>query len=135
MSISPSAVVQERVPSSTDPIRIGLLGFGTVGSGAYRRLQDNRGAITQKVGRPLEVAKIGILNSEKARILAQDMFTTDLDSIVNDPSIEVVLELIGGIDPAARLVDAALKRGKSVVTANKELIAKHGSRRVQLAKN
>lgn len=135
MSISPSAVVQERVPSSTDPIRIGLLGFGTVGSGAYRMLRDNRGAITQKVGRPLEVAKIGILNSEKARILAQDMFTTDLDSIVNDPSIEVVLELIGGIDPAARLVEAALKRGKSVVTANKELIAKHGSRLVQLAKN
>src|SRR5688572_28917644 len=117
MSISPSAVVQERPPKLSDPIRIGLLGFGTVGSGAYRMLQDNRDAITQKIGRPIEVAKIGVRNWEKPRILAQDMFTTDLDSLVNDPTIDVVIELIGVIDPAGRLVEAALMRGKSVVTA------------------
>ena len=134
MSISPSAIVQERLPKPSDPIRIGLLGFGTVGSGAYRMLQDNRDAITQKIGRPIEVAKIGIRDWEKPRVLAQDMFTTDLDSLVDDPTIDVVIELIGGIDPAARLVEAALMRGKSVVTANKELIAKHGSRLVHLAK-
>lgn len=116
------------------PIRIGLLGFGTVGSGAYRMLQDNRDAITRKVGRPLEVMRIGIRDLEKPRSLPPSMFTRDLDSILDDPEIDVILELIGGIDPAARLVEQALLKGKNVVTANKELIAKHGSRLVHMAK-
>lgn len=116
------------------PIRIGLLGFGTVGSGAYRMLQDNREAITRKVGRPLEVVRIGIRDSEKPRTLPPSMFTRDLEAILDDPDIDVIVELIGGIDPAARLVEAALLNGKNVVTANKELIAKHGSRLVHMAK-
>ncbi|HRK22607.1 MAG TPA: homoserine dehydrogenase [Fimbriimonadaceae bacterium] len=116
------------------PIRIGMLGFGTVGSGAFRMLENNREAITRKVGRSLEIVRIGIRDSEKPRSLPPSIFTTDLDSILADPEIDVVLELIGGIDPAARLVEEALERGKNVVTANKELIAKHGSRLVHMAK-
>jgi homoserine dehydrogenase len=111
-----------------------MLGFGTVGSGAYRMLQDNREAITEKVGRPLEIVRIGIRNEEKPRSLPREMFTADLDAILEDPTIEVVLELIGGIEPAARLVERALESGKNVVTANKELIARQGSRLVRLAK-
>jgi homoserine dehydrogenase len=111
-----------------------MLGFGTVGSGAYRMLQDNCEAITRKIGMPFEVVRIGIKDESKSRDLPSSLFTTDLDSIVEDPNIDVVLELIGGVDPAARLVERALVLGKSVITANKELMAKQGSRLVHLAK-
>jgi homoserine dehydrogenase len=120
---------------ATRTIRVGILGFGTVGTGAYRMLQDNREAIRRKVGLPLEVAMIGIKDSAKPRSLPTEMFTTDLDSIVDDPSIDVILELIGGVEPAARLVEKALENGKHVVTANKELIAKAGSRLVHMARS
>jgi homoserine dehydrogenase len=135
MSTAPSVKPRTTSARNADPIRIALLGFGTVGSGAYRMLQDNKVAITSKVGRPLEVVRIGIRNEEKPRTLPREMFTTDLESILDDPTIDVVVELIGGIDPAARLVEKALEKGKNVVTANKELIAKHGSRLVHLAKS
>jgi homoserine dehydrogenase len=120
---------------ATRTIRIGILGFGTVGSGAYRMLQDNKEAIFRKIGLPVEVVRIGIRDATKGRSLASEMFTTDLESIVTDPNVDVVLELIGGVDPAARLVEQALMAGKHVVTANKELIAKHGSRLVHLARS
>lgn len=104
-----------------------------MGTGAYRMLKDNSDAITRKVGWPIEVARIGIKHSEKERMLSADHFTTDLDSIVDDPSIDVILELIGGTDPAGRLVERALRNGKHVVTGNKELIAREGSRLLTLA--
>lgn len=116
-------------------VRVGLLGFGTVGSGAYRMLNLNHEAILRKVGFPFEITRIGIRDVSKPRDIASDLFTTDLMSIVDDPSIEVILELIGGVDPAAELVERALLNGKHVVTANKELIAKHGARLVALAKS
>lgn len=119
----------------TRTIRVGILGFGTVGSGAYRMLQDNHDAIMQRVGCPFEVTRIGVQDSAKSRTISSDYFTTDSQSIVDDPSIDVVLELIGGVDPAAALVERALRNGKHVVTANKELIAKHGARLVSLAKS
>lgn len=116
-------------------IKVGILGFGTVGSGTYRMLHDNRGAIEQKVGMPIEVVRIGIKDAGKDRGLNADLFTTDLQSIVDDPNIDVVLELIGGTDPAGDLVVRAINNGKNVVTANKELMAKSGSQLVQLAKS
>jgi homoserine dehydrogenase len=116
-------------------LRVGILGFGTVGSGAYRMLEDNREAIQRKVGLGMEVVKIGVKDLSKPRDLPASIFTADLDSIVEDPEIDVVLELIGGTDPAGRLVEAALLNGKNVVTANKELMAKDGARLVQIAKS
>ncbi len=115
-------------------LRVGILGFGTVGSGVYRMLMDNQEAIVRKVGLSVEVVKIGVRDAGKARELPDEMFTTDLASIVDDPSIDVVLELIGGVDAAGTAVERALENGKNVVTANKELMAKHGSRLVTLAK-
>lgn len=115
-------------------VRVGILGFGTVGSGAYRMMQDNRESIARKIGFSAEVVKIGIRDTAKPRTLPDEMFTTDLQSIVDDPSIDVILELMGGVDPAAELVERALNQGKAVVTANKELIAKQGARLVALAK-
>ncbi|MGV3614953.1 MAG: homoserine dehydrogenase [Fimbriimonas sp.] len=116
-------------------VRVGILGFGTVGSGAYRMLQDNRESIERKIGFAAEVVKIGIRDETKSRSLPAEMFTSDLQSIVDDPTIDVILELMGGVDPAAELVERALNQGKAVVTANKELIAKQGARLVALAKS
>lgn len=96
-------------------------------------LSDNRLAIERKVGTDLEVVRIGIRDREKSRPVDSALLTTDLDAIVRDPSIDVVLELMGGVEPAGSLIEAALKNGKHVVTANKELIAKHGSRLLRLA--
>jgi homoserine dehydrogenase len=116
-------------------VRIGMLGFGTVGTGAYRMLHDNQSAIAKKAGMPIAVTKIGIKDPNKEREISSDIFTTDLESIINDPEIDVIVELMGGIEPAGNLIEKALANGKHVVTANKELIAKHGSRLVHLAKS
>ncbi|RYG24342.1 homoserine dehydrogenase [bacterium] len=116
-------------------LRVGILGFGTVGSGVYRMLADNQDAIVRKVGFPMEVVKIGVRDANKARELPAEMFTTDLASIVDDPSIDVILELIGGVEPAGEMVERAIRNGKNVVTANKELMAKQGSRLVTLARD
>ncbi len=125
--------VEESSKKAGRPIRVGMLGFGVVGSGAYRMLTDNRSAILRKVGTPIEIVKVGVRDQEKPRAVSQDLVTTDLNSIVDDPSIDVILELMGGLDLAGELVERALKNGKHVVTANKELIAKRGAKLVSLA--
>src|SRR5436309_216974 len=89
-----------RQPGNRKPICVGMLGFGTVGTGAYRMLHDNREAIARKVGVAIEVARIGIRDNEKPRIAPKELFTTDLNEIVDDPTIDVILELMGGLDPA-----------------------------------
>lgn len=114
-------------------IRVGLLGFGTVGTGTYKMLEGNRESILKRVGMPIEIAKIGIKNEDKDRIASRDLLTTDLESIVNDPTIDVIIEVIGGVDPAYALLVKALENGKHVVTANKELIAKHGPELMRIA--
>lgn len=124
-------------PSSTLPdrpmIRIGMLGFGTVGQGVWQMLDDNREAIRRRTGARVWVSRIGIRDAEKERNAPSDIFTTDLTSVVDDPSIHVILELMGGLSPAGDLIERALANGKHVVTANKELIAKNGSRLIRLA--
>jgi homoserine dehydrogenase len=96
-------------------------------------LQDNSEAITRKLGRPVELARIGIRDTTKPRILPAELFTDDLEAVVDDPSIDVVLELMGGVEPAKSLIERALTNGKHIVTANKELIAKHGAHLMKLA--
>lgn len=96
-------------------------------------LQDNEEAISAKVGRKIKIARIGIRTPDKPRAAPADCFTTDLESVVDDPTADVILELMGGTDPAGRLVERALRNGKHVVTANKELIAKDGARLLALA--
>jgi homoserine dehydrogenase len=118
-----------------ETLRIGMLGCGTVGQGVYRMLGDNLAAITQRMWSRPEIVAIGVRDLEKPRGVPKELFTTDLDSIVDDPSIDVIVELIGGTEPAGDLVERALRAGKSVVSANKELIAKSGHRLVGLAKS
>jgi homoserine dehydrogenase len=116
-------------------LRVGMLGLGTVGSGVYRMLTENAEAVTARVSFPVEVVKVGVRQASKKRDVVPPGLTDDLASIVDDPSIDVVVEVIGGLEPARELVERALRSGKSVVTANKELIARDGSRLVGLARS
>ena len=111
------------------PVNIGLLGLGTVGQGTWSVLKRNAEEITRRAGRGITVTSAAIRDLEKARALGFDglELTTDPDVIVNDPEIDVVVELMGGYEPARTLVLAAIENGKHVVTANKALIALHGN--------
>jgi homoserine dehydrogenase len=111
-----------------NPIHVGLLGLGTVGGGTLTVLRRNAEEITRRAGREIRVVRAAVRNLDKAKALANGLpLTTDPMAVVNDPGIEIVAELMGGIEPARALVLAAIENGKHVVTANKHLIAKHGN--------
>ncbi|HBS58316.1 MAG TPA: homoserine dehydrogenase [Firmicutes bacterium] len=111
-----------------DAIKIGLLGLGTVGTGVMRVLHDNAADIARKVGVPLRVEKILVRDAAKARTLAVDksLLTTKAADILANPEIDLVIELMGGEHPAKDYILTAMKQGKHVVTANKDVVAKHG---------
>ena len=111
------------------PVKLGLLGLGTVGGGTVRVLKRNAVEITRRAGRDIQIVAASARNLDRARICDTDgiRLTTDSYSIVTDPEIDIVVELIGGLDPAKDLVLKALECGKHVVTANKMLIALHGN--------
>lgn len=106
-------------------IGIGLLGFGTVGRGVYRVLQKNRELIAARLGIPLDVVRILVRDAGKERgvPVPPEMLTTDPAAVLEDPRVSIVVEVMGGIEPARRYVLEALSRGKSVVTANKDMMA------------
>ncbi len=110
------------------PIKVGLLGLGTVGGGTLTVLRRNATEITRRAGREIVVVKAAVRDLEKARALANGLpLTLDPFEIVDDPEIDIVVELIGGLSPARELVMQAIANGKHVVTANKHLVAKHGN--------
>ncbi len=112
-----------------DPIRIGLLGIGTVGGGTYEVLTRNLAEITRRVGRPLVITRVADLDLDLARSVTGGTaeVTSDAFSVVRDPEIDIVIELIGGYGIAKDLVLEAIANGKHVVTANKALLATHGN--------
>ena len=111
------------------PINAGLLGIGTVGGGTYTVLARNAEEITRRAGRPIRISVVADKNLELARQVTQDKarVTDDAFGVVNDPEVDVVIELIGGTGVARELVMKAIENGKHVVTANKALLAKHGN--------
>lgn len=111
------------------PIKVGLLGLGTVGGGVFTVLQRNQEEITRRAGRNLEVVVAAVRDVAKAQQLVgqQVEITTDPQAVVNDPEIDIVVEVMGGYEPARTLVLQALENGKHVVTANKALLAVHGN--------
>ncbi len=111
------------------PIKVGLLGLGTVGSGTFNVLQRNQEEIQRRAGRPIEITMVAIRNIEKARRIIGDQceIVTDPMLVVNHPDIDIVVELIGGYDLTRQLVLQAIANGKHVVTANKALLAVHGN--------
>lgn len=96
-------------------------------------LSDNREVIERRAGLPIAIHRIAIRDEGKDRGIDRKLFTTDCEAIVNDPEIDVIIEVIGGVEPAYELIKSALRQGKSVVTANKELMAKHGSELLNMA--
>lgn len=111
-----------------DGIKIGLLGFGTIGTGVVKTLGRNRRVLEQRLGFPLTLKMIADLDIETDRgiDIPRTMLTKDADSIIKDPEIDIIIELIGGIEPAKTFILDALDSGKHVVTANKALLATHG---------
>jgi homoserine dehydrogenase len=111
------------------PVRVGLLGCGNVGAALVSQVQDGADAIETRTGLRLEIARVAVRNLYRERPvdLAEGVLTHDAAAVVADPDIDVVVEAIGGVEPARTLVLDALKSGKPVVTANKELLANVGS--------
>lgn len=109
-------------------IQIGLLGCGTVGAGVVALLNQNREVITHRTGDEIKIKRVLEKDTEKCRELGLDpaMITTDIHDIINDEEIDIVVELIGGIQPACDYIIQAMQKGKHVVSANKDLIAEHG---------
>ncbi len=109
-------------------LRIGLAGFGNVGAGVYKNIEKNLHLLRERTGRDLVVNRIAVRDPAKARPveLPSKLVTTDLDELVNDPDLDLIVELIGGTDRAFDLVKASLENGKAVVTGNKALLAERG---------
>ena len=112
--------------NSQKTLRVGMLGCGVVGGEVARLIVANQKDLTARSGAQLDLVKIGVRNLARPNV-AKDLLTNDLESIVKDANIDLVIEVIGGIEPARTLILEALKNGKSVVTANKALLAKHGA--------
>ncbi len=110
------------------PVRIGLLGCGTVGGGVVRLLSANAASFAARVGAPLEIARALVQSRDKDRVpeLDRALLTTDPEVLFQDASIDVFVEVMGGVSPAQGYIERALDRGCSVVTANKMLLALHG---------
>jgi homoserine dehydrogenase len=111
------------------PIKVGLLGIGTVGAGTFNVLKRNQAEISGRAGRAIEIVMVADLNVERARELTQGAceVVSDGNLVVNHPDIDIVIELIGGYGIAKDLVLKAIANGKHVVTANKALLATHGN--------
>lgn len=109
-------------------VKIAIMGFGTVGTGTYKILKENAELISCQAGGEIKVEKVLVRDRNKKRSVevCDDLITTDADEILEDPSIGIVVELMGGLEPAYTYIMKALDKGKHVVTANKELIAKKG---------
>ncbi|HHX22982.1 MAG: homoserine dehydrogenase [Tepidanaerobacteraceae bacterium] len=115
-------------------IHIGILGLGTVGTGVVELLEENNAAITKRLGDQINIKKILVKNMEKERPLSvNEKITNKFDDIINDKDISVIVEVMGGEEPALTYIRKALQDGKHVVTANKEVISKHGKELLDLA--
>ena len=112
-----------------NPIQVGLLGIGTVGSGTFRVLQRNQEEIRRRAGRGIAITMVADLDTERARAIVGEaaQVVADARQVIANPAIDIVIELIGGYGTARTLVLEALAAGKHVVTANKALLAVHGS--------
>ena len=110
-------------------VRVGLIGFGTIGTGVVKLLQRNQAQIRARLGTRLTLARIADLDLRTDRGVKVDrrLLTTNAAALIEDPAVDIVVELVGGYEPARRFVLNAIEHGKSVVTANKALLAVHGA--------
>jgi homoserine dehydrogenase len=114
---------------SIKPVRVGLLGLGTVGAGVARVFKSHREELEEKIGAPIAlsaVVDLDLTNPRKGLTLSELPLSADPAKVLDDPAIDIVVELIGGLEPARSFILRALANGKHVVTANKALLATHG---------
>jgi homoserine dehydrogenase len=118
-------------------IRVGLIGCGVVGTGILRLLRDNEAMIARRLGAPIEVRAIAVRDPAKERdpVVPQGLLVADPMRVVDDPNVDVVVEVMGGVEPAGSIVRAALERGKHVVTANKALLSEAGDELLEMAES
>lgn len=118
-----------------EPLKIGLLGLGTVGSGVFQIIQKNGEELAQRTGRKLVIKKILVrdLTKKRAVEVPPELLTTNLNEILDDPEIDLIVEVMGGVDPASSYIRRSIQAGKHIVTANKELLAKNGRELLSLA--
>jgi homoserine dehydrogenase len=116
-------------------VKLGLMGFGTVGTGVVRIIQAHQEDLQKQTGLEIEIKRILVQDAEKSRSIPSmnSVITTDASELLDDPEIDVIVEVIGGISPAREYILGALERGKHVVTANKDLMALHGGEILQKA--
>lgn len=116
-------------------ISIGLLGMGTVGSGVATILQQHQDDLRHKLGVPVTIKKVLVKDLNKERLSSLDpvVFTTDIHEILDDSSLDIIVEVMGGIEGAKSAIESALKAGKGVVTANKDVMAQYGHELLKLA--
>ena len=119
-----------------DTVRIGLLGCGNVGAAVVRMLVEHAEDIERRAGARIEVARVAVRDPDRPRDvpLGREAFTADPWEVVRDPAVDVVVELMGGIEPARSLIEGAFAAGRPVVTANKELLAAHGGELFEAAR-
>ncbi len=117
-------------------VNVGLIGFGTIGAGVAKILLENRQVISDRLGAKLNLQKIADLDitTDRSVALPDGILTTDIEELIGNPEIDIIIELIGGYEPARTFVSRALKSKQSVVTANKALLAKHGNELFSLAR-
>lgn len=127
MALPTIVLCKFHVGAKSVAVKLGILGLGTVGTGTVQLLQD-------KVGRhpllqEMEIYRVGVRSLTKPRAveLSSEVITTDLEAIVNDPAVDIVVELMGGLEPARTLMLTAIKNGKHVITANKAVISRFGA--------
>ena len=112
---------------NTKKIKVALLGVGTVGTGVYKLIQRRADVMVRTIGAEMEVSKILVHNLNKQReSIDASLLTDNWQEIINDPEIQIVVEVMGGIEPARTMILEALHAGKHVVTANKDLLAAYG---------
>lgn len=107
-------------------VKLGILGLGTVGTGTVQLLQDGIGR--HPLLQEIEIYKVGVRSLDKSRAvtLPESVLVTDLDAIVNDPKVDIVVEVLGGLEPTRSLILKAIENGKHIVTANKAVISRFG---------
>ncbi|HEV7662923.1 MAG TPA: homoserine dehydrogenase [Chloroflexota bacterium] len=109
------------------PLGVGLLGLGTVGTGVARVLLAKHEALERRIGRPVQICRVLVRDLDKPRgVDVSASLVTDPQAVLDDPNVDVIVEVLGGEEPARQLILQAIERGKHVVTANKEVMAKHG---------
>lgn len=119
-----------------ETVNIGLLGYGTVGSAVAELLQSNADEISRRAGKKIQIKAVLVKSAQKQRQspLPAKVFTTDPNTILNDPDIPIIVEVMGGFEPANQYLMQAMQQGKHIITANKALLAEHGDPLIAYAK-